>query len=199
MGAFCYRSRDTSKTRSPGVCCSSNQGEAAAISFKLIDPQLIRQSVSSRRTIFSESPFKVCKRSLDTGPLASLFGFAFSAEDALFSLSRLSRSSHNFLRENYEEVASALSPIDPKELPFKLTERRIFREHEAGVNQIVWREEANEIISASHDFSIRVFNVQMSECVRTIKSETCNCLCLTGPKKDLLVAGFPNGDLSVYS
>ena len=135
MGAVCYRSRDTSKNRNLGVCCASNQGEAAAtLSFKLLDPKLIKQSLSSRRTIFSDKPFSVCGRNLPPEPIASLFGYAFAAEDALFALSRLSRSSNSFLRENQEKVVAALSPEDPKELPFKLTERRIFREHEAGVN-----------------------------------------------------------------
>lgn len=97
MGAVCYRSRDNAKSRAAGVCCSSNQDDAGSLSFKLVDPKLIQQSICSRNTIFASAPFTILGRKIDNSLSTKLFGFAFYAEDALFALSRLNRASHCFL------------------------------------------------------------------------------------------------------
>jgi len=46
-------------------------------------------------------------------------------------------------------------------------------EHEAGVNQIIHLN-STELATASHDFTIKVWDKKKLKCNQTIQSETCN-------------------------
>lgn len=55
----------------------------------------------------------------------------------------------------------------------KIEEIKMIEEHEAGVNQIIHLN-SNELATASHDFTIRVWDKKLLKSVQTIQTETCN-------------------------
>lgn len=74
----------------------------------------------------------------------------------------------------------------------------MIEEHEAGVNQIIHLN-SSELATASHDFTIRVWDKKKYKSVQTIQTETCNCFCTTGFRGKYLMTGYPNGDIFVYN
>lgn len=132
---------------------------------------------------------------MEAREVAQLLSFAYQPDDVLYSLSLLSKTSLSFLATNRTDVIEVCREGDQK---VKLEEVKMIEEHEAGVNQIIHLNQ-NELATASHDFTIRVWNKKKLECTETIQTETCNCFCTTGYRGKYLMTGYPNGDIFVYN
>lgn len=142
-----------------------------------------------------KSELNLCGIPVKARETASFLSFAFQPDDVLYILSRLSKSSLSFLSSNRVDIIEVCRESDQKA---KIEEIKMIEEHEAGVNQIIHLN-PNELATASHDFTIRVWDKKKLKCVQTIQTETWNWFCTTGLRGKYLVTGYPNGDICVYN
>ena len=102
--------------------------------------------------------------------VAQLLSFAYEPDDVLYILNNMSKSSKAFYSKNRVEIIEVCRESDDK---MKIEETKMIEEHEAGVNQIIHLN-ATELATASHDFTIKVWNRKKLKLSQSIQTETCN-------------------------
>jgi WD40 repeat protein len=56
----------------------------------------------------------------------------------------------------------------------------------------------SDLISVSHDFTLKVWDLAKGKFLENVETENINCLALSGKKFGLLIGGYPNGDFVIY-
>ncbi len=121
-------------------------------------------------------PLSIFGETMKPEELVGILSFSFSQDDVISIISLLNKSSLKFLIHNLEKIIGLLGDMDET---YKIQEVNEIHEHEAGVNQVVFIS-PTEIASASHDFTIKVWDVNSLDHLKTISTETCNSMCITG-------------------
>lgn len=162
MGANCYKPKNQEtflcwggRERRKDFTLSSLSEEQ--IKQKLTENSVLKYSekLFSDRKQVGKSNLKLWGVECNSQVVANIFSYAFVPDDVLYALSSLSVSSLNFLATNRNEIIEVVRESDKK---VKLEEILTpIEEHEAGVNQIIHLN-SKELASASHDFSIKVWD-----------------------------------------
>jgi len=190
MGATCYKPKNTESYLWWGGRDRRNDLALSALSEEHINKYLCQDM-----NLEEADELELCGIPVHAREAAQFLSFAFEPDDVLYILSRMSKSSLSFLSKNRVEIIEVWRESDQK---VKIEEVKMIEEHEAGVNQIIHLN-SNELATASHDFTIKVWDRKKLKSIQTIQTETCNCFWTTGFRGKYLVTGYPNGDIFVYS
>jgi WD40 repeat protein len=190
MGAACYKPRN-----SESYIWWGGRDRKNDLSLSSLSESHINKFLCHDMNLSDTDELELCGIPLQAREVAQFLSFAYQPDDVLYILSRLSKTSLSFLSKNRVEIIEVWRESDQK---LKIEEIKMIEEHEAGVNQIIHLNN-NELATASHDFSIKVWDKKKLKCTQTIQTETCNCFWTTGFRGKYLMTGYPNGDIFVYN
>ena len=178
-------------------------------SVGLNNAQSVSLSQSQKYMIVEESDVNILKN-------AKLFFlilmFTFTSKDELFYfLVRFSKLYGIKYLQKYYDVVDKFLPIPHAQkhgIEFKLI--NTIEQHESGVNQIIKMNDKN-LVTISDDCSMKKWkstsqgtqgdknppdnDIKVDQMIQT---ETTTCLCSTGPKNEVLVAGCHSGNLNLH-
>ena len=190
MGATCYKPKNSESF----MCCGGRE-RRSELALSSLSEEHINKYLWQEMNLENKKELELWGVPVKARETASFLSFAFQPDDVLYILSRLSKSSLSFLSSNRVDIIEVCRESDQK---VKIEEIKMIEEHEAGVNQIIHLN-PNELATASHDFTIRVWDKKKLKWVQTIQTETWNWFWTTGLRGKYLVTGYPNGDIWVYN
>lgn len=174
--------------------CWGGRERKNELALSSLSEEVIHKYISDDMDLSEVENFELCNLDVKAREVAKILSFAYDPDDVMFILASLSKSSLKFLSQNRTDIIEVIREADKK---YKIEEINMVEEHEAGVNQIIHLNK-NELATASHDFTIKVWDKKMT-CIQTIQTETCNWFWTTGFRGKYLMTGYPNGDIFVYS
>lgn len=190
MGANCYKAKNNES-----FLCWGGRERKNELGLSSLSEDLINQYLNKDMDFEDVDELELWGIPMKAREVAQLLSFAYEPDDVLHILNNMSKTSKAFYNKNSIEIIEVWRESDDK---IKIEEIKMIEEHEAGVNQIIHLN-ATELATASHDFTIKVWDKKKHKWTFSIQTETCNCLCTTGFRGKYLMTGYPNGDIFVYS
>jgi WD40 repeat protein len=190
MGANCYKAKNNES-----FLCWGGRERKSEFGLSSLTEDNINEYLCKDMDLEGVDELELWGISMKAREVAQLLSFAYEPDDVLYILNNMSKSSKAFYSKNRVEIIEVCRESDDK---MKIEETKMIEEHEAGVNQIIHLN-ATELATASHDFTIKVWNRKKLKLSVSIQTETCNWFCTTGYRGKYLMTGYPNGDIFVYS